>query len=109
MNLNLFALFLATAGILIASTLQAQHAQPLPADLSDEIVSGVSFELAPQRKSAISEVGEEKGDAAQKGNSELRPLLFARNSQGRNWHSGPSSLPNTEGRPTSPQKEDIED
>lgn len=56
MNLNLFALFLATAGILIASTLQAQHAQPLPADLSDEIVSGVSFELATQRKSAISEV-----------------------------------------------------
>ena len=56
MNLNLSALFLATAGILIASTLQAQHAQPLPADLSDEIVSGVSFELATQRKSAISEV-----------------------------------------------------
>ena len=56
MNLNLFPLCLALAGILIASTLQAQHAKSIPTDISDEIVSGVSFELATQRKSAISEV-----------------------------------------------------
>ena len=56
MNLNLFPLCLALAGILIASTLQAQHAKSIPTDISDDIVSGVSFELATQRKSAISEV-----------------------------------------------------
>ncbi len=56
MNPNCFSLFLTLVGFFAASALEAQQTETSQSHTSEDIVPGVSYELASQRKSAISEV-----------------------------------------------------